>query len=154
MLSPAIDRLTALVGDGALIMVATRDNRNRPHVTRGWGARFDPAGGHLDLALSVSDDLKVIDDIEANHAVAVTFACPTSYEAVQLTGVVEWIGDVSREDSDRIDTSIQLVDEALASIGMPASTGTRLAGDEFVTIRVAMQHCFEQTPGSSAGNPL
>ena len=145
--------LDELLGVGVAIMVATRDESNRPHVTRGWGARHDPVGGTLDLCLTVSDDLRVVSDLEANHAIAVTFARPTNYMAVQIYGHVEWIGEVSADDRERIDASIDRFVAEVTSMGMPPAARL-IAGDRFVAIRVAIQQCFEQTPGPKAGTSL
>lgn len=153
MAAAAVERLEALLGVGSAIMVATRDERNHPHVTRGWGGRIDPATGRLDLAITVSDDLRVVADIEANGAVAVTLVRPTNYLAMQLTGVVEWIGDISPADQQRIDEHIERFVGEVMTTGMPPSVRL-IAGDRFVAIRIAMQRFFEQTPGPKAGGTL
>ena len=142
-----------MVDVGAAIMVATRDDHNRPHVTRGWGARLDSVSGHLDLFITVSDNLQVVADLEANGAVAVTIVRPPNYLAMQITGLVEWIGDVSPDDLKRIEASIERFVAEVKMVGMPPSVGL-VAGDRFVAIRVSMQKCFEQTPGPLAGSAL
>jgi general stress protein 26 len=149
----AVERIDELLESGVAIMVATRDGANRPHVTRGWGARQDSVGGHLDLFITVSDDLPIVSDLEANRAIAVTIVRPTNYQAVQIYGHVEWICEVGAEDRERINTSIDRFVAEVTSIGMPPSVRL-LAGDRFVAIRVAIQHCFEQTPGPRAGSAL
>lgn len=149
----AVERLDQFLGVGVAIMVATRDDTNRPHVTRGWGARWDPAGGNLDLFITVSEDLHVVSDLEANGAIAVTIVRPTNYLAVQIYGQVAWIGDVSGEDRERIDASIDRFVAEVTPIGMPPSVRL-VAGERFVAIRVEIQQCFEQTPGPRAGSAL
>jgi general stress protein 26 len=149
----AIERLNGLLEVGAAIMVATRDEDNRPHATRGWGGRLDASAEHLDLYITVSDDLHVVADLEANGAVAVTLVRPTNYLAMQVTGYVEWIGDVTATDRERIDAYITLFVDEVVTIGMPASSGL-LAGDRYMMIRIALQDFFEQTPGEKAGSTL
>jgi hypothetical protein len=149
----AIDRLEELLAAGSAMMVATRDDGNRPHVTRAWGGRIDPATGRLDLALTVSDDLHVIADLEANAAIAVNIVRPTNYLSMQITGVVEWIGDVSPSDQQRIDEHVERFVGEVVAVGMSPSTRI-LAGTRHVAIRIAMQQFFDQTPGPKAGSTL
>jgi hypothetical protein len=151
--APAIARLEALLAAGAAIMVATRDEHLRPHVTRGWGGRLDAATGRLDLALTVSDGLEVVADLEANGAIAVTLVRPTSYLALQVTGHVEWIGDVNESDQARIDAHVERFVAEVTAIGMTPATAS-LAGGRFVAVRVAMDRFYEQTPGAKAGSAL
>lgn len=134
-------------------MVATRDEHNRPHVTRGWGGLLDAETGRLDLALTVSDDLEVVADLEANGAIAVTLVRPTNYLAMQLTGHVEWIGEVNPSDQERIDAHIEQFVGEVMTVGMPREVAL-IAGDRFVAIRVAIGQCFDQTPGARAGSSL
>jgi general stress protein 26 len=153
MEGPAVARLEELLAVGSAIMVATHDDHHRPHVTRGWGGRLDPATGRLDLAITVSDDLQVVADLEANSAVAVTFVRPSNYLAMQVTGLVEWIGEIGPDDRERIDDHIERFVEEVVPMGMPRSVAT-IAGDRFVTIRIAMRQFFDQTPGHKAGSAM
>ncbi len=134
-------------------MVATRDEGLQTHVTRGWGGQFDPEHRQLAVALNVSPDSDVIRDLEANGAIAVTLADPTTYRAVQLTGFVEWVGDLTDEDRRRVADHIDRFVEAVASIGMPPES-VRLAGEQFVAVQVQVHQTYEQTPGPGAGSPL
>ena len=150
---PPIARLEELLEVGAAIMVATRDEQNRPHVTRGWGGRFDASTERLDLAITVYDDLKVVADLEANAAVAVTLVRPTNYMAMQLTGVVEWMGEVNPEDRQRIDDHVERFVGEVTAVGMSPATRI-LAGNRYVAIRIAVNECFDQTPGPKAGSVM
>jgi hypothetical protein len=151
--APAIARLEELLAAGSAIMVATRDKQNRPHVTRGWGGHLDADTGRLDLAITVSDASFVVADLEANGAVAVTLVRPTNYLGMQLTGHVEWIGEVGPADQERIDAHVgRFVDEVMA-VGMTRSAEA-LAGSRFVAIRIAMHQFFDQTPGVKAGSAM
>jgi hypothetical protein len=135
---PGIDRLEALLALGPAIMVATRDADRRLHMTRGWGGRVDASSGRLDLALTVTDDLRVVADLEANGVIAVTLVNPRNYQALQITGLVEWIGEVGPDDRTRIDAHRERFVDAVGSVGLPPSAGL-LAGTRFVAVRVAMR---------------
>jgi general stress protein 26 len=148
-----LDRLSELLETGAAIMVATRDEDLRPHVTRGWGGRLDAAAEALELALTVSDDLHVVADLEANGEIAVTVVSPTSYLAMQVTGHVEWIGQVGPDDRERIDTHLARFVDEVTTVGM-SPTVARIAGDRFVAVRIALRQFFEQTPGARAGSRM
>lgn len=149
----AIARLEGLLAVGSAIMVATCDERNRPHVTRGWGGRLDAEEERLDLCITVSDDLQVVADLEANGAIAVTLVRPTSYLAMQVTGLVEWIGKVSPGDRERIDAHVERFVAEVMAVGMARSAAV-IAGDRCVAIRIALQQCFDQTPGPKAGHAM
>lgn len=156
MEAEAAARLTELLDSGAAVVVATRDDELVPHVTRGWGGTFDAADERLDLCLTVSPDLAVVSDIEAIAAfasIAVTVAHPTTYRAMQVTGTVEWIGDITPEDRSRIDAHIERFVAQVIPVGMPPDSG-RIAGTAFIAVRVAIAQCFEQTPGAKAGSAL
>jgi hypothetical protein len=150
---PAVARLAELLEVGAAIMVATRSDDLRPHVTRGWGGRLDAGAGRLDLALAVSDGLGVVADLEANGAIAVTLARPSNYQAMQLTGHVEWLGELTPSDRERVDAHVARFVAEATSVGM-APEVSALVGDRFVAVRIAMQRFYEQTPGARAGSPL
>lgn len=153
MVDEGIARLQELLDVGAAIMVATRDSEHRPHMTRGWGGRLDESSGRLDLCLTVSDDLQVVADLEANGAIAVTLVRPTNYMAMQIFGSVEWIGEPGPTDLDGVTAHIgRFVDEVVA-VGMPPSAAA-IAGDRYVMVRIAMHRFFEQTPGAKAGTTL
>lgn len=150
---PGIARLEAMLNEGVVIFVATRDDDLRSHMARAWGGRLDAETGRLDLAVTVYDDDRVVSDLEANGSVAVLVCRPTTYQAMQVTGHVEWIGEVQPTDRQRIDAHIERVVAEAVQVGLPRSS-SRLAGDHQVAIRVALDRFFEQTPGARAGSAL
>ena len=78
---------------------------------------------------------------------------PIDYMAMQVTGTVEWMGEPTPEDLERVHLHIdRFVDETI-TIGMPPNVRL-LAGDTFTAVRVAMRRFFEQTPGVRAGSLL
>ncbi|HVU71484.1 MAG TPA: pyridoxamine 5'-phosphate oxidase family protein [Mycobacteriales bacterium] len=146
-------RLEELFADGSAVMVVTRDDDHNPHVTRGWGGVVDAENGRLDLCLTTSDDLMVVPDLEANGAIAVTVAHTATYRAMQVTGTVEWIGEITEDDRARIARHVEQFTAQVVRAGLPP-TIARIAGERFVAVRIAVQQCFEQTPGPKAGSAL
>jgi hypothetical protein len=144
-------RLDALLSSAAVV-VATRDEHLRTHITRGWGPRLDAATGRLDLALTTSDDPCIVSDLQANGAIAVTAAMPTTYEAMQVKGTVEWMGELSPEAQHRVDAHLDAFLAEVTSVGMTREV-VCLFGTGLVAVRIAVDQVFEQTPGAGAGRP-
>jgi hypothetical protein len=95
----------------------------------------------------------VIADIEANGAIAVTLVRPTTYQAVQVTGTVEWIGELTPADQARVDAHLEGFLGEVMQVGMTRDTA-RLLGERLVAVRVAVEQAFAQTPGPGAGSAL
>jgi hypothetical protein len=145
--------LAALLETGVAIMVATRDEDLRAHVTRGWGGYLDAETGQLALALSEYPGSGVIADLEANGQVAVNLARPVNYQSMQVKGVVDSMGDCSDEELRRVRAHLgRFVDET-ESVGSPRII-ERIAGSEFVQVRITVDRSYEQTPGPGAGGEL
>lgn len=147
-----VARLEALLGSAAWI-VATRDERLRTHVTRGWGPRLDAAAGRLELALTTSDDPAVVSDLKANGAIAVTAAMPTTYAAMQVKGTVEWIGDLGEEAQARVDAHLEGFLSQVMAVGMTRESAC-MFGTGLVGVRLVVDQVFEQTPGATAGRAV
>ena len=153
MEGPGIARLEAMLDEGVVILVVTRDDDLRPHVARAWGGLLDTEAGRLDLAVTVHDDGRVVADLEANGSVAVLIGRPSTYQTMQITGHVELIGTPGPTDLERINVHLERLVTEGATIGLPKSL-VRLAGERWVTIRVALDQFYEQTPGHKAGSAL
>jgi hypothetical protein len=148
----AAARLEVLL-PAAAIIVATRDDRLRTHITRGWGARLDAGSGRLELALTTSDDPSIVPDLQANGAVAVTAAMPTTYEAMQVKGTVEWMGELTPEALERVDAHLDAFLVQVMSVGM-TSEAACMFGTGLVGVRIVVDQVFEQTPGAHAGRSV
>jgi hypothetical protein len=145
--------LVDLLETGAAIMVATRDAELRTHVTRGWGGYLDAETGHLSLALTDYPGSGVIPDLEANRLIAVSLARPVNYQSMQLKGVVASIADCTTEEQARVNAHVARFVEETVSVGGPR-TIARIAGSQFIQVRVAIDHSYEQTPGPDAAAGL
>ena len=144
-------RLEELLPSAAVI-VATRDERLRTHITRAWGPRFDPATGRLEVAIATSDDPAVLSDLEANGAIALTAARPTTYEALQVKGTVDWIGELDADAQARVDAHVEQFLAQVMAVGMTRNVVSML-GTGLVGLRFVVDDVFEQTPGAAAGRP-
>jgi hypothetical protein len=145
--------LADLLDTGVAIMVATRDAELRTHVTRGWGGYVDAGTGHLSLALTDYPGSGVVPDLEANGRIAVNLARPVNYQSMQLKGTVISIGDCTTDERARVDRHVTRFVEETESVGSPAIIA-RIAGSEFIQVRVAIRRSYEQTPGPGAGGEL
>jgi hypothetical protein len=145
--------LVDLLETGVAIMVATRDAELRTHVTRGWGGYLDTETGHLSLALTDYPGSGVIPDLEANGLIAVSLARPVNYQSMQLKGMIASIGDCTTEERARVNAHVARFVEETVLVGSPRTIG-RIAGSEFIQVRVAIDHSYEQTPGPDAGAEL
>jgi hypothetical protein len=92
----------------------------------------------------------VVRDLEANGLIAINLARPLNYQSMQLKGVVASIGDCTTEERARVAAHVARFVEETVSAGTPR-TIARIAGSEFVQVRVAVDHSYDQTPGPGAG---
>jgi hypothetical protein len=145
--------LAELLETGVAIMVTTRDAELRTHVTRGWGGYLDPETGQLGLALTEYPGSGVVSDLEANGLIAINLARPINYQSMQLKGIVVSIADCATEERARVDAHIARFVAETALVGSPG-TIARIAGRDFIQVRVSVDRSYEQTPGPSAGAEL
>ena len=94
-------------------------------------------------------------NLEENGAVAVGFSPPTIARAVQVKGVVIWVGEPEAADLARVERHVRSFVAECERIGAPAELSQRMfvrAG--LVAVQFSIDEVFDQTPGPTAGRRL
>ena len=145
--------LAELLETGVAIMIATRDAQLRTHVTRGWGGYLDTETGQLVLGLTDYPGSGVVADLKANGRIAINLARPSNYQSMQVKGIVDSICGCDTGELARIEAHLARFVEEAVLVGTPRIIA-RMAGSEFVQVRVTVDRSYEETPGPGAGAEL
>ena len=150
MLSPD---LVAFVHRGAAVTVATRDAERKPAVTRAWGPEVLADGRTLKLCVIAPPGSPTRANLEANGAVAVGFSPPTIARALQVKGVAGSLREPERADLERAERHMAAFSAEAEQFGIPARQARRIFGEpsDFLSVTVAIDEVFDQTPGPRAG---
>jgi len=143
--------LSALVDQGAGLLVGTSDADRVPRATRGWGVRCDEAGT-VRVVVSADDPLVVAN---LTGSIAVTGAEIRTLSSAQLKGRVVDVVEpdpIDREVADRQTTSF--FDAVVATDGDELEMLRRLVPTRMLTVLIDVTDGFDQTPGPSAGAVL
>jgi len=140
--------LSCLLEDGVGLLIGTSDAGGVPRGGRGWGVRMD---GQLLRVVISADDPKLVANLDQGH-VAVTGADVRRLRSAQLKGCV-----VAVEEPDELD--LAAADEHTAAFltailetdGTAYELTSRILPRRTLTVVVAVDDGFDQTPGPTAG---
>lgn len=139
---------------GVATVVATRDDRMRPSLQRGWGLAISEDGREVTVCVSAAPGSRMRENLESNGAVAITCSRPTTYQTVQVKGEVVAIGDLTSEQRAGAEAHADVFSREVEELGLPRGTGRRLFDPDLVAVTVAVAVLYDQTPGPGAGARL
>ncbi|NIX77304.1 hypothetical protein HB375_11860 [Microvirga sp. c23x22] len=143
--------LAAFMTSPVMIILGTRDDALVPEIARAVGAIVRPEQGCVDLIASEWQWPKTVANIRANGRLSVTFARPSDYVSYQVKGHAA----VTPASAEHVALAAQYMDRmaaALADLGLEKRiTAPWLVDRDPVTLRLAVQEVFVQTPGAKAG---
>ncbi len=148
------DRARELLLAGVATVVATRDERMRPSLQRGWALAVSDDGREVTVCVSAAPGSQTRENLEQNGAVAVTCSRPTTYRTVQFKGKVVAIRDITPEQRAGAEAHADALSREAGELGLPPDTGRRLFGSDLVAVTVAVAELYDQTPGPKAGARL
>jgi hypothetical protein len=134
--------------------VGTRSNDLLPETTRGWGGRALEGGQEVELFVDRDAGKTTVENLRSNRLIAVTFASPVTYRALQLKGWCVEIGEAAPDDKAWIERHRTAFSEALRARGQPLHVSRNLWSTDVVRVRFLVNECFDQTPGPGAGRKL
>jgi hypothetical protein len=143
-----------LVRQGVAVIVATRDGELRPELSRAWGPALSEDGERLTVCVEAAPESAMARNLKSGSPAAATLARLTSHTTVQLKGAVV---EVARPTPDRLDAVTQHVEGFVAEtavIGVPEPLARGLVGPDLLTVTIAVDERFEETPGPGAGREL
>jgi hypothetical protein len=136
------------------VIVATRDRELRPELSRAWGPALSDDGERLTVCVEAAPDSAMARNLEPGSPAAAMVARLASHTSVQLKGAVV---EVARPTQDQLDAVSQHVDGFVAEtavIGVPEPLARALVGPDLLTVTIAVDERFEETPGPRAGREL
>jgi hypothetical protein len=146
-------RIESLCDVGVAIIVATTDEAGVPAITRGWGPRLDPTSGRLVLGVTAATGSRTANRLGVGRPISVTLSEMPTYATVQIKGEVEVVRPQTADELELAELHVGRFVEAAVRLGIAAGAERLFLGD-LVTVEVAPQHVYEQTPGATAGDLL
>jgi len=148
-------KVVEFVHGGVAVGVATRDDDLRPEFARGWGPEVSADGRSVTLCLPAPEGSRTRANLERNGAVAVGFSPPTIARAVQVKGVVIWVGEPEAAELERVERHFRSFVAEAGRVGAPAELSERmLVRTGLVAVQFSIDEVFDQTPGPTAGRRL
>jgi hypothetical protein len=148
----ALEDLRAFLELGLSIVIATRDEKMVPALSRAGGARLG-ADGLVRVLVAIPEGQRTLANVDATGAIALSCVRPLTYRTLQVKGDdarrVEWHGHEEIALAHRPAFRAEI--EAL---GLPRSISGRLWSQTFVAIAFTPVEIFDQTPGPAAGLTL
>jgi nitroimidazol reductase NimA-like FMN-containing flavoprotein (pyridoxamine 5'-phosphate oxidase superfamily) len=148
------DRARELLLAGVATVVATRDDRMRPSLQRGWALAISADGREVTVCVPAAPGSRMRDNLESNGAVAITCSHPTTYQTVQVKGEVVAIRDPSPEQRAGAEAHADTFSREVEELGLPRGTGRRMFDTDLVSVTIAAAVLYDQTPGPRAGARL
>src|ERR1700757_4286162 len=148
------DGARGLMLAGVATIVATRDDRMRPSLQRGWALAVSEDGREVTVCVSAAPGSRIRDNLESNGAVAITCSRPTTYRTVQVKGEVVGIRDPTAEQRADAEAHADAFSREVEGLGLPRGAGRRLFDTDLVAVTITAAELYDQTPGPRAGAPL
>ncbi|MBI1424156.1 MAG: hypothetical protein GC149_11860 [Gammaproteobacteria bacterium] len=157
-LTPRLDDDTAaFIQQFVSINVATRNQENRPAISRAAGCRFTADGHQLSIFLTSLHNQHLLENIHANRMLAVVFSRPSTHQTIQLKGSDARILAVSAEDRPAIAAYRQSFMQEISRLGYPPAFCEAVIpplDEHYVAIRFTPERAYSQTPGPRAGQKI
>jgi hypothetical protein len=139
---------------GVATVVATRDERMRPSLQRGWALTVSEDGSEVTVCVPAAPGSPTRDNLELGGAVAITCSRPTTYRTVQVKGEVVAIRDPTPEQRAGAEAHADAFSLEVEELGLPPGTGRRMFDTDLVAVTIAVAELYDQTPGPKAGARL
>lgn len=148
------EELAAFIQGAVSILVASRDRRHVPSVSRAIALRVSPDRARVTLLLATEQCRQLLADIEASRAVAVVCTQPSTHRTLQLKGSDAHATALADGDYALAAQHNIAFAEALLPLGYArdlAFTVHDVAGQTLSAVTFGVDALFEQTPGPRAG---
>jgi hypothetical protein len=143
--------VTELIAGGVATIVASRDDRLRPSIARGWAIEVSADGTDVRLCVEAPVGSRMRDNLQSNGAIAVTCSRPTTYRTVQLKGRVASIADPSAEQLADVERHAEAFSSEAEQVGLGPGSGFRLLDSALLSVIFEVAEIYDQTPGPNAG---
>jgi general stress protein 26 len=144
--------LLAVVDQGASVLVASRDEKQRPSVMRAMASRRD--GETITVYLARSQSRQLLADIERSGRVAAMFSQPSTHLSIQMKSSAVSVRPADESDRPAIDRYAVAMEGEVESVGYPRHLARVMLAsklDDLVAVSFEAGEVFDQTPGAKAG---
>jgi hypothetical protein len=149
------EELAVFLEEPVMMVVSACDAAHTPSIARALGARFQPEGGLVEIAVSRAQWPEVVRNAVPGSPIALTFCRPSDYRSYQVKGLVEAAGPASRDEQARAALYRDEMAAVLMGLGVERHQIDHwLPAGDLVTIRFRAEDAFAQTPGPDAGARL
>jgi hypothetical protein len=139
---------------GVATVVATRDERMRPSLQRGWALGVSEDGREVTVCVPAVPGSRMRENLESNGAVAITCSRPTTYRTVQVKGEVVAIRVPTAEQRAGAEAHADAFSREVEELGLPPGPGRRMFDADLIAVTIAVAELYDQTPGPRAGARL
>ncbi|HTU86023.1 MAG TPA: pyridoxamine 5'-phosphate oxidase family protein [Solirubrobacteraceae bacterium] len=152
---PIPDPALALIGQGVTVVAATRDAAMRPHIARAWGPEVLGERGPLRLCIEASERSATAQNLVERPEIAATFTRPSTYQSVQLKGLTLEVRPPTDDELGLVDEHQAAFAAEVEKVGIQLRLVPRLLDrSSLVSVSIAVDELYDQTPGRAAGTPL
>lgn len=137
-------------------MLASRNEQLVPSIARARGCVVQKDSGRLRVFVSASQASDVVEDVRGSGMLSVTFSVPSTHQTIQLKSRDARVVAVTAADRDVMQDYVAKFAHSIGVLGFSEEfTQAFFASpDDEVAIEFAPAECFEQTPGSCAGERI
>ena len=151
------DAVLALMRRRISIIVASRNAQHRPHLMRAIGLRVSADRRRVTVLMTRSTSKPVLDDIQANGAIAVVLSEPSTHATAQVKGTDAVVEPIAAGDLALVEAHAERFADELAPLGFSRALAHAILdrGDgDAVAVSFTPTQAFEQTPGPRAGRAI
>jgi hypothetical protein len=144
----------ALLGAGAVVVVASCSAARVPSLAHAWSATPSPDRRRLRVVVPLDTAEVLLADLAAGGPVAAVFCLPTTFGTFQLKGRSAAVLPVVASDEAAVAAQMEKLREQLLAVGDPApfvAAYTTVDSRRFAAFEFTLDAVFAQTPGPGAG---
>jgi Pyridoxamine 5'-phosphate oxidase len=155
-LSPIGPEQAALLEGPVSIIVGSRDESLRPHLTRALGCRLDADRRRATVLLPRAAGAQVLADLQANGRIAVVASRPTTNRTLQIKGSDATLQPCTAQDEALAAAHLEGFIDEITRLGFQAEVARTVHRHDtgIAAVGFTIVEAYEQTPGPQAGAPL
>jgi hypothetical protein len=144
-----------LIRQGVTVVIATRDAVMRAQIARAWGPEVLDKHGPVRLCVEAPEGSATARNLVEHPEIAVTFTRPSTYQSIQLKGLTIELRPPTDDELRRVDEHQVTFSAEVRQVGIPLRLVPRLIDRaSLVSVTLAVDELFDQTPGRAAGTPI
>jgi hypothetical protein len=154
--SPIGPEQAALLEGPVSIIVGSRDESLRPHLTRALGCRLDADRRRATVLLPRAAGAQVLADLQANGRIAVVASRPTTNRTLQIKGDDATLQPCTAQDEALAAAHLEGFIDEINRLGFQAEVARTVHRHDtgIAAVAFTVAEAYEQTPGPQAGAPL